>query len=279
MPMEIIYADSLFFLNLVIDYLLLLAVGKICALPLRRRRMALGAAWGGVYALLAVLLPDFFAPAPVKLLAGAALPLIAFGSGRRAPRAVLVFFAVSAAFGGAVYAACSLAGVSPRQGVYIPVSLRVLVLSFALCYALFTLVFRRAGRRGEQSLHTVSVRLGERSAVFTALLDTGNELTDPVTGEGVVVAEAEALSPLLGGEGAALLRGEPAESFQALAGLEQLRGRVRLMSCACVTGSDSLLLLLRPDEVRIDGRKSGASVAVSRAALSAEGLYRGLIPE
>ena len=89
--MEIVYIDSLFLLNFIIDYLLLLAVGKICALPRKRWRMLLGALWGAAYAVLAVLLPRFFAMAAVKLASGAALPLIAFGTGRRAPRAVLVF--------------------------------------------------------------------------------------------------------------------------------------------------------------------------------------------
>ena len=276
--MEIVYIDSLFLLNFIIDYLLLLAVGKICALPLRRWRMLLGALWGAVYAVLAVLLPRFFALAAVKLAAGAALPLLAFGTGRRAPRAVLVFFAVSAAFGGAVYAACSLGGVSLRSGLYIPVSMRVLILSFALCYALFTLVFRRAGRRGERRMHEVSVTLGGRTVRFTALYDTGNELTDPVTGEGVLVAEASALAPLLDAD-AKLLERDPLDSFQELADLHLLRGRLRLLPCGCVTGSGSLLLLLRPDEVRVDGRKSGVSVAVSRAELSADGLYQALISE
>ena len=278
--MEIIYIDSLFFLNLAIDYLLLLATGKICALPLRRRRMALGALWGAAYAVLAVLRPGLFAPALVKLLSGAALPLIAFGTGgrKRAPRAVLVFFAVSAAFGGAVYAACSLAGISLTRGVYIPVSLKVLVLSFALCYAAFTLVFRRAGRRGERATHRVSVTLAGRTAEFTALLDTGNELTDPVTGEEVLVAEAGALSALLDAEGAALLRADPAESFAALAGKPPLRGRLRLLPCS-TAGGDGLLLCFRPDEVRVDTRRARLSVAVARAALSPDGEYQALISE
>lgn len=278
--MEIIYIDSLFFLNLAIDYLLLLATGKICALPLRRGRMALGALWGAAYAVLAVLRPGLFAPAAVKLLSGAALPLIAFGAGgkKRAPRAVLVFFAVSAAFGGAVYAACSLGGVSLTWGLYIPVSLKVLVLSFALSYAAFSLVFRRAGRRGERTTHRVSVTLSGRTAEFTALLDTGNELCDPVTGEGVLVAEAEALGALLGAD-AALLRADPLDSFQALAETPPLRGRLRLLPCSSATGGGGLLLCFRPDEVRVDARRARLSVAVARNTLSADGEYQALISE
>ena len=276
--MEIVYIDSLFLLNFIIDYLLLLAAGKICVLGLRRGRLALGAAFGAGYAALAVLLPRFFAMAVVKLLAGAALPLIAFGAGRRAIRAVAVFFAVSAAFGGAVYAACSLGGVTPRAGLYVPVSMRVLLLSFALCYGAFTLVFRRSGRRGEQTIRSVRVTLAGRAAEFAALCDTGNELTDPVTGEGVLVAEAGALSPLLDAGGAALLGADPLEGFTGLSQRPELRGRLRLLPCSCVTGADSLLLMFRPDEVRVDGRKSGVCVAVSRTALSSEGIYQALIP-
>ena len=279
-PMEIVYIDSLFLLNFIIDYLLLLATGKICVLPLRRWRLALGAGFGAAYAALAVLLPRFFAMATVKLLAGCALPLIAFGTGqRRALRAVAVFFAVSAAFGGAVYAACSLGGTSLRAGLYIPVSMRVLLLSFALCYGAFTLVFRRAGRRGEQTLRSVRVKLAGRSVEFAALVDTGNELADPATGEGVLVAEAGALSPLLGPGGAALLDADPLEAFTVLAQRPELRGRLRLLPCSCVTGSGSLLLLLRPDEVSVDGRKTALCVAVSRTALSSEGIYQALISE
>ena len=44
--MKVIYIDSLFLLNFILDYLLLLAAGRICALPLRRLRYALGAALG-----------------------------------------------------------------------------------------------------------------------------------------------------------------------------------------------------------------------------------------
>lgn len=278
-PMEIVYIDSLFLLNFIIDYLLLLATGKICVLPLRRWRLALGAVSGAAYAALAVLLPRFFALATVKLLAGCALPLIAFGPRRRTIRAGAVFFAVSAAFGGAVYAACSLGGTTPRAGLYIPVSMRVLLLSFALCYGAFTLIFRRSGRRGEQTLRSVRVTLAGRAAEFTALVDTGNELCDPVTGEGVLVAEAGALSPLLDAGGAALLQADPLDAFTLLSQRPELRGRLRLLPCSCVTGPGSLLLAFRPDEVHVDGRKCGLCVAVSRAALSSEGIYQALISE
>ena len=70
--MEVIYIDSLFFLNLGVDYLLCLASARICGLYLRRRRYVLAALLGAAYSV-AVYLPGlgFLASWPGKLAAAA----------------------------------------------------------------------------------------------------------------------------------------------------------------------------------------------------------------
>ncbi len=77
--MKTIYADTLVLLNAAVDYLLLLCAGKLCALPLRRWRLALGALLGGAYALLAAVYPAFWALWTVKLAVGAAMVVAAYG--------------------------------------------------------------------------------------------------------------------------------------------------------------------------------------------------------
>ena len=54
--MTVIYIDSVFVLNALMDYLLLLAAARLAGLPLRRGRYLLGALFGGAYAA-AVFLP------------------------------------------------------------------------------------------------------------------------------------------------------------------------------------------------------------------------------
>ena len=78
--MTVIYIDSVFALNALMDYLLLLSAARLAGLPLRRRRYVLGALAGGAYAA-AVVLPglSFLAASPVKLAAGVLLGLIAYG--------------------------------------------------------------------------------------------------------------------------------------------------------------------------------------------------------
>ena len=54
--MTVIYVDTLFLLNALVDYLLLLCAARLAGEPLKRLRFALGAVLGGGYAV-AIFLP------------------------------------------------------------------------------------------------------------------------------------------------------------------------------------------------------------------------------
>ena len=269
--MKTIYADTLVLWNAAVDYLLLLAAGKLCALPLRRWRMALGALWGGVYALLAAVHPAFWTLWTAKLAAGALAVLIGFGAERRTPRALFAFYAMAACFGGAARFLSSLRGLPEGAQP----DARVLLLSFALCYAAAALVFRRTGRERRETLRAVTLSRRGRTLTLRALEDSGNALTDPLSGDGVLVADADALAPLF--DDPAPLRLDAPEALARLEG-EQGRG-LRLLPCACVTAGRGLLLCFRPESVSVDGEtRRDLLVAVSPNRLSPEGRYDAILP-
>ena len=270
--MRIVYADTLILWNAAVDYLLLLAAGKLCALPLRRGRMVLGALWGGVFALLNALFSLLCTLWTAKLAAGALIVLIGFGADRRTPRAIAAFYAVSACFGGAVRFLSALRG-APHDAAG-PASGRVLLLSLALCYAAAAIVFRRVGAVRGETIHTVTLTRRGKELRLRALEDSGNALRDPLTGDGVLVAEAASLSPLF--EDPSLLRLSAPEALARLEG-EQGRG-LRLLPCACVTAERSLLLCFRPERIEVDGRRrKDLLVAVSPNRLSPEGRYDAIL--
>ena len=236
--MDVIYLDSLFGLNLLIDYCLVLVSARVCGVVLRRWRYALAALIGALYAALMVL-PGFgwLANGMMKLALGAAMALIAFGGEAHIVRCTVVFFAVSAAFGGAVYAASMLAGVSPGSGALVTVSGRVLALSFAACYAAVSLVFRRRARAADREVRTVTVTLAGRSVTLRALRDSGNDLHDPVSGLPAAVVERAAVAGERGGAAAvsggartAGRRGAGAGGAQRAAGVHR-PGRAAAVSC------------------------------------------------
>ena len=282
--MTVIYVDTLFVLNGAVDYLLLLAAARLAGEPLDRLRSALGAVLGGGYAV-AVFLPglDFLARPPCRLAAAVLMVLTAFWRSRRLLRQVVIFFALACAFGGGVLAIGLLGGrgLTLSAGVLSSaMDLKIVLLSAAGCYAALSLVLRGAGRHAGPGgeLRQVRLTLGERQTELTALVDTGNTLTDPATGRPVLVAEADCLAPLLP---AGVRLGPEAleDPAGALEGLEgPWRRRFRVLPYRAVGVERGLLLALRLDKVQVGGEDRGAMLAaLSPTPVSDGGNYRALI--
>ncbi len=283
--MTVIYVDTLFLLNALVDYLLLLAAARLAGEPLRRLRFALGAVLGGLYAV-AIFLPglEFLSAFPCRAASAALMLLCAYGGSRRLLRQGIVFLALTCAFGGGV-AAISMAGgrgLALGRGVfYSALDLKVVLLSAAGCYALLTLALQRVGRHTAASGELLPVRLelGGRSVSLTALADTGNTLTDPASGAPVMVAEGEALSPLFPPErrpGPGGLR-DPVGALERL-GTGEWRCRFRLLPYRAVGVERGLLLAVRVDGLRLGDREYGGQlVALSPTPVSDGGGYRALV--
>lgn len=283
--MTVIYVDTLFLLNALVDYLLLLAAARLAGEPLRRRRFALGGALGGLYAV-AIFLPGWsFLAHPLCRIASAALMLVAaYGGSRRLLRQGILFLALTCAFGGGVVAIGLLGGTGLTLGngvFYSALDLKVVLLSAAVCYGVLTLVFRGLARHSaaDGELVDIKLSLGERTASLTALVDTGNTLTDPVSGRPVMVAEGERAGPLFPREH----RPTPADLADPAAALTRLgtgewRSRFRLLPYRSVGVDRGLLLAVRLDGMELNGQGRGpALVALSPNPVSDGGGYQALI--
>ncbi len=277
--MKTIYADEMFLLNLIINYFIILATAKLCALPLKRLRFALSAVVGAIYSVSLLFPPLQFLVSPIlKLALGFLMTVIAFGVEGKLIKPFLAFLAVSAAFGGAAYAASLLAGQNLGGGLYINASMRVLLLSFAVCYFVLTFVFKRFTKRGSREIRSVKVALCGRMAEFKALHDTGNELYDPLSGLPVMVMgvnEARKLLPerLLD----ALKVGVP-EFIQALGDENVLCARFRLVPYSAVGVKMALLPVFRPDALFIDGvEEKNALVGFCPTVLCGNSEYSAVI--
>ena len=283
--MTVVYIYALFLLNLIVNYLLLLAAAKLAGEPLRRLRLAAGAALGGLYAA-AIFFPGMgFLTHPLCKLGAAVLMLLTgFGGSRRLLRVTLVFFGLSCAFGGGIFAIGLLGGrgLTLRNGVlYSVMDLRILLLSAAVCYAVLTLVFRRTARHGRREVLPAVLILEGRRVAVNALVDTGNTLTDPVTGRPVMVAEGSRLSPLLPGERVLdekALR-DPVGTLERLSRGGRGR-RFRLLPYQAVGVECGMLLALRLDDARVGAEDyGGILVALSPNPVSDGGGYSALIGE
>ena len=268
--MNIIYADSLFALSVLTDYLLCLVTARFCALRLRRGRYLAAALFGGAYAV-AVFLPgqQWLALPPTELCAAGVMGLIAFGCEKRLLRCLAAFLAVSASFGGAAWAVALRQGSVPAPHPLLPAGV------FALCYVTLTVLSLTRRRRAREHLADAALTLAGRRAVFTALEDSGNCLTDPITGAAVMLVSPAALRPLFPGKERLLALEDPL-ALVSLAGEDPaLRGRFRLLSCAGI-GGRALLAAFRPDGAEVDGRPRGDLLAALSNAAEGDG-YQAIV--
>ena len=274
--MTVVYIDLLFLLNLIANYLLLLAAGRMAGAVLARWRIGRGAAAGALYAAL-IFLPGlaWLALWPCKLAAGVLMVLTSYGGERGLLRITVLFFSAAAALAGAVLGLELLgeASLTLEHGVlYSELDIRLLLLLFVACYFVLSLFFRRIGRGGRELVH-LELTLEGGTAAVTALVDTGHSLTDPADNRPVVVAEVQALAGVLP---------DWADASAPIRSLERCHAEgsrlARLIPYRAVGVECGMLLAVRTRQVTVDGRPLGKLlVALSPTPVDDGGGYQALI--
>lgn len=280
---QVVYVDVLFAVNLILNYFILLAVAGALRRRERRLRLLAGAALGAFYSLF-IFFPQvgFLYSAAGKLCLSAAMVGIAYRwtGARDALRLLVTFYLSSLLLGGGLFALwyfLSPPGLLVRNGVvYLDIPPVPLILSAAAFYIFFTLA-SRLFRHGGGRLYDMELHCGGTSVRMRALLDTGNGLTDMLTGAPVVVAEYPAVEKLLPlSLRAAVKRGGIGGTDSPWA------GRMRLIPYGTVSGKSELLPAFRPDrlEIMAPGEKwetTDVLVAVCPRRLSPGGSYQALL--
>lgn len=275
-----VYADEAFLLNGALDYLLLLCAAKLGGGRIMRLRMCLAAAFGGLYAAATLFAELSYLRCPgMKAVSFALILLIAFGAKRESVRAGLLFFAAVCAFAGAATLTAQLFGTGVLilpGGTFYAVSFLGLLLLAGLLYLLCYTVFSCTAQHGGE-IRGMTLRLGQQQAAIRALHDTGCTLRDPLTGERVLIAQAQTLRILLSDDSIT-----PAALADPAALLLCLKSRhptlsARLLSYRSVGTTAGLLLCLRCEVLDKAGRGKPCLVAFSPTSVSDGGNYDALI--
>lgn len=280
--MTTVYIDRVLVLNFMIDDLLLLCTARIAGVPLRRIRLALCALSGALYAV-AVLLPgmQWLSHPLMYALIGVLLPLAAFFKEPRRWRITALFLLLSAALGGCIFA-LGLAAGAPAQFISriyrAQISWPVLTGAAVLFCVTLHLLFRGGLRHEGGGIVLVTIRLGGKKKTVPALWDTGNTLTDPVSGAPVLVLEQDILLDLWPDEVRTILRQNvpPEEKMVALHRLKH-GAAFCLLPFRSVGVSAGLLLACRSDQITVERcvyRK--ILLALSQGPLSDGGAYHAL---
>jgi len=276
--MATVYIDVLFLINFIINILLIEAGGVINNAQLLKRRTLFASALGALYAV-CVFFPQLklFYSVIMKLFFSAVMVFFAYRpkSVRMFLRLFAAFYAVSFIFGGFVIALTSLTSLGYRTGaiysngvLYMNLPWQALLLFAAAAYAFVVTVgaVRRKKLAEEAIKRNVTVFLNGRSADFEAIIDTGNSLFDPISGDPVIVCERNALEEIF------------PEEKPLIELLETGGARVRMVPFSSVGKESGILPGFLPDMVKIDGMAaSKCVVCICEARLSPKRDYGALI--
>lgn len=261
-----VYIDSLFLVNLFMDTVILFIVSLLVCAEVSGKRIFFGAVLSAVYGAVMVF-PRlaFLYGAVFKLIMSGILVFAAFGrcGVRRFLRIWAVFWLVSAAAGGIIFAMSvftDFGTVMQTSAVNCVLYMNISpLLLAAACAALYVLieVYRRMCIRNfsrERIILKLNVSYLGKDYSLKGLIDTGCELTEPLSGAPVIIADKR------------IFCGIPESGYRL---------------CADTVSGRSSLGYIIPD--RIDSAddnikiETGTIVALSEIRLSNNGLYNALI--
>lgn len=250
-----VYLDLVVLLNFGVDLLLLLGTNRLSGYRCQILRILLSAGIGGVYAGICMM-PGFVFLSNLlwRFMTLGIMSMVAFGMDRSALRRGVVFIFLSMALGG-------LAMGLGRGGF------SSLLLSAALLAGMCIVGFR--GAVGARQYAKVQLKHGDKMYRITALRDSGNTLTDPVTGGQVLIVDPAVAWDLLGINKEQL--SDPIGTLER----GSFKG-LRLIPYRAVGQPGGMLLAISLDEVLIDGRQVNTLVAFAPNPFGKDEAYQAL---
>lgn len=193
-----VYADILILTNFIVDYFLIAVTAKITRRksPLWR---TLSASLLAAFGTLVIFLPEQngFTGILIRLGLSVLICFVAFGfkSVRRLIYSSLTFFAVTFCYAGAMMALWYIfrpAGMAIRNSVvYFDISPVFLIVFSVAGFLISGAVSSLLSRRNRYAAHCfVTLMFCGKQGDFSAIIDTGNSLSDPFGGGAVIIADS-----------------------------------------------------------------------------------------
>lgn len=191
------YVEYIFAENFLIDFILLFITGKLLKKTIIYRRLIISSVLGAVYVILTAYIGrEFMTYFIVKFSVSVLMVMIAYDSKGIAAnlRTIIAFYITSLLMVGIITALYYLD--------YDKLTVNAIVCSIFMGYAALHFFFKEIKAKIEKHnyMRNVEITVNNKSKILRAYIDTGNELTEPMSGKPVIVANMECIKNLLSKE-------------------------------------------------------------------------------
>lgn len=275
------------------NYIILYASSVLLKIRVKKWNLIASACLGAVYTVIMYLnIINLYSNFFMKFLLSIAIVYIAFKPKKfkLLLKELIIFYLTSFVFGGCVFALMYFAKpqlVQIRNGAFVgvyPLKVAIVggVISFIIIQLGFRLVKSKVSKR--DVIFKLKIYFFEKVANVTALLDTGNLLKEPITGNIVIIVEKGALSKVLPKEILnnidKIIGGDTNELIND-SELSKYVSRFRIIPFSSVGKQNGLLLGIKCDGVdivtdeTIESRKN-VIVGIYDKAFTKNGLYSAI---
>ncbi len=268
---QVIYADVLFLIDLSMDFLALYIVSSMMKLSCGKYNLAFAAAIGAVYSVTAVI----YRSDSILIAALIAVLMMVAAFGLCSPSRIIVrsvvFLVVNFILGGAMTAIFNIFNSFGRErfvmlyGEVAQVERKMPFSVFAVGFgitAVIAVIFVRIFLPSIKTAFTdTEICYGKKKLKLRLLCDSGNLLTEPISGDPVIFLSESSMIRLTGENVITALKNSEPEFLR-----RNLRS-ARLLLYETVAGSQSGICL-RPDRITVNGKPCRAWVCLAPSEIS-----------
>jgi len=290
-----VYVDVILLVNFIMDYFILWATGKIINYNIKTSRIIVGAFFGATYSLV-ILFPEWplLTSLFIKVLCSVFMICIAYGMSTigKILKALTFMYLVSFAMGGTVIGAVYLLDSKPSylqalNGVGILWGINYWWLIIAIIVAIFIgyggFSCLKKNWLHQQLFNMLTINIKDNKTIIPALLDTGNQLSEPTTKNPVVVVEIDALKKIIPDYILNKVREDDNKIYDLVTSLDkEWSSRLSLIPFNSVGKNHGIMIGFRPDSIEIKSKYqniivSNVVLGLVNRSLSKEGKYRALL--
>ena len=272
------------------NYIILFGTAYIIKIKIKQVRIILASLLGAVYAVLAYAeIFPMYASLITKTILSICMTYIAFNPKKIKGliKELIVFYLVSFALGGCAFALLYIVrpqDIFMKDGVYIgtyPLKIALLggIVGFIITYIAFKIVKTRITKN--EIIYKAVINISGKQLEINVLLDTGNMLKDPISGDSVIMIEKNKLNSIFPEKilnNIDKILGGDLESAESL----EYRKRLRFIPFTSVGKQNGMLLGIKADFITIitdveEIINKRAIIGIYEKTFSKFGKYSGLI--